>query len=67
MDQESLDKIFKGESKASGGFGIKNVNDRIQIYFGKEYGVTIHSELDVGTEAIIRFPYFKEDRYEKAL
>lgn len=61
MDEETLSRIFSGESKSMGGFGIKNVNDRIQIYFGKEYGVTIRSELDVGTEAIIRFPCFSED------
>lgn len=65
MDEDSLSRIFTGESKSEGGFGVKNVNDRLRIYFGSEYGVTIQSELDVGTEVFIRFPCFESDRYER--
>ena len=41
--------------------GIKNVNDRIKIYFGKEYGLSIESELDEGTTVIIRMPKVEEN------
>ena len=30
-------------------FRSRNVNERIKLYFGKDYGLTIESELDVGT------------------
>ncbi len=42
-------------SKGSG-VGLKNVHERITLYFGKEYGVVIHSEPDVGTLVTIRMP-----------
>ena len=35
---------------------VKNVNDRLKIYFGEEYGITIESELDVGTTVTIKIP-----------
>ena len=39
-----------------GGIGIKNVSDRIRIYFGAPYGLSIQSEPDQGTRVIIRLP-----------
>ena len=36
--------------------GVKNVNDRLKIYFGEKYGLTIKSELDVGTIVTVRIP-----------
>ena len=42
-----------------------NVNNRIQIVFGKEYGIHIESELDEGTLVSIRMPailYTEENR-----
>ena len=46
------------------GIGIKNVNDRLKIYFGKNYGLHITSEPDVGTCVEIRMPKIKEGEYE---
>lgn len=42
------------------GIGIKNVNDRLRIYFGKQYGLRVTSEPDVGTCVEIRMPKIKE-------
>ncbi|NLC33326.1 MAG: histidine kinase [Clostridiales bacterium] len=38
------------------GIGLKNVHERIQLTCGKRYGLTIHSEEDVGTVIMIRLP-----------
>lgn len=50
--------------------GIKNINDRIKLIFGEEYGLTIKSEISKFTEAQIIIPYKKfletEDINEKA-
>ena len=40
--------------------GLWNVNRRIQYSFGEEYGLSIESEEDVGTEVTIRLPYQKK-------
>ncbi|MDD9267269.1 sensor histidine kinase [Paenibacillus sp. GCM10023248] len=38
------------------GIGIANVNDRIRLNYGEPYGLTIHSELEVGTVVIVTLP-----------
>lgn len=42
-------------SKGSG-IGLKNIQERIQLYFGREYGLTIFTEPDEGTTARIHLP-----------
>ena len=39
--------------------GLLNINDRIRIAYGNEYGVSVESELHKGTEITIRLPYLK--------
>jgi len=38
------------------GFGLKNIQKRIQLYYGKEYGISILSEYNFGTKAILIIP-----------
>ena len=37
------------DMRLENGFGIDNVNKRIQLYYGRQYGLSIHSEYQVGT------------------
>ena len=51
--------------KKGSGVGLVNVNNRIKILFGKEYGLTIESEPDEGTKVSIcipEIPYTEENR-----
>lgn len=45
------------------GIGLKNVQERIQLYFGNEYGIIIESEPDEGTTMSVYMPLqkLKED------
>ena len=43
-------------SKKGSGIGVKNVNERIKLYFGEKYGLTIESEPDEGTVILIHLP-----------
>ena len=61
MSEEQCRSILHKEPGDNSGIGIKNVNDRIKIYFGKEYGLSIESELDEGTTVIIRMPKVEEN------
>ncbi|MBR3058318.1 MAG: sensor histidine kinase [Clostridiales bacterium] len=40
----------------SGVYGIYNVNERIMLTYGEQYGVHIESRLDKGTRVVIRLP-----------
>lgn len=56
MDVEKLAYIQMLKESIETGIGIRNVHQRVQVYFGKEYGVDIHSELDEGTTVQILIP-----------
>lgn len=64
MTEETCQEILCREPGERTGIGIKNVNDRIQIYFGEEYGIRIASEPDVGTLVEIRIPKLREGEYD---
>ena len=36
--------------------GLFNVNQRIQLYFGKSYGLAIESAVGKGTKVIVKLP-----------
>ncbi|MDU0202197.1 sensor histidine kinase [Paenibacillus sp. MAH-36] len=43
------------------GYGLRNVNDRIQLYFGDDYGLQITSEPGHGTEVTLWLPFQSEE------
>ena len=57
MEQEKAEKLVTYQAK---GYGLKNVNDRIHLLYGTEYGIRVFSEPGVGTTVVMRFP--KEGR-----
>ncbi len=59
MAPQQLASILTSPAGRSG-IGVKNVHERIQLTFGKEYGLTIHSVQDEGTEVLIRLPKRQE-------
>lgn len=57
MTQEQVDRMLSDTdhvpSKRGSGIGVRNVNERIRLYFGTSYGLTVESELDVGTAVTV--------------
>ncbi len=51
-----LDEQNHISSKRGSGIGVKNVNERIRLYFGESYGLAIWSEPDEGTVITIHLP-----------
>ena len=53
MSEETLKNILSGQVKSEkgSGVGLRNVHERIQLYFGLEYGVKVESELEEGTSS----------------
>ncbi|MWV43443.1 two-component sensor histidine kinase [Paenibacillus sp. HJL G12] len=57
-------------TKSSGrgrGYGIRNVNERIRLYFGKEYGVQLYSRPGIGTTVLIRIPLQRAKHHASSL
>lgn len=66
MTEDKVSLVLAGKSNSGNGrgsgIGVKNVNERIKLYFGDKYGLKIDSEPDVGTTIIIHLP---AKRYEE--
>ena len=58
MEVTDINKLKK--KKIKGGIGIKNVDERIKLIYGEEFGVKIDSELGYGTIISIKIPVSKD-------
>lgn len=56
MTAQRIHDIFDGRDHVNTGYGIRNVDQRIKLHYGAEYGVTIVSGLGIGTSVSIRIP-----------
>ena len=75
MTQEQVERLFRAADHTSSGrgsgIGVKNVNERIKLYFGTGYGLEILSEPDEGTTVTAHLPAIpyqevkKEEAYVK--
>lgn len=69
MSEEEVARLYKkisGEIETTGGsgngIGLKNVQDRIKMNFGEEYGIEIASKLGCYTKIMVRIPSKSEER-----
>lgn len=61
MDEKTLENIFELKPSSQhhagiGGIGIANVEQRIHLYYGGNYGLTLSSVLEEGTEVVVTIP-----------
>ena len=69
MTEEQVASLLNGnaivKSGAGSGVAVRNVHDRIQLYYGDAYGLEFASELEEGTTVWIRIPIqYKCERSE---
>lgn len=63
IDDEKIDKIVNGEEdkhKYFSGIGINNVNSRIKLIYGSDYGIDIKSKINKGTTITMIIPKEKK-------
>jgi two-component system, sensor histidine kinase YesM len=53
-------KRILSHNNAKTGYGIYNVDERIKLHFGKQYGVAIFSRIGIGTTVSVTIPALKE-------
>ena len=68
MDEETLNHIFERHTVnyRSNGVGVYNVERRIKLTYGQEYGITYKSRPGEGTVARVCIPKERRDLHEKA-
>lgn len=58
-------KLIKGETAENKGYGIFNINERIKLFYGSQYGLRLESAEAAGTRAVILLPaLYAEDMKE---
>ncbi|MGG3309030.1 sensor histidine kinase [Paenibacillus lautus] len=56
MKQGRIDEIFDPRDNSHMGCGIRNIDQRVKLHYGSEYGVSIFSKVGIGTSVQIRIP-----------
>jgi two-component system sensor histidine kinase YesM len=56
IQAETDDVSLTDISVRDSGFGLENVNKRIKLYYGKQYGLTVQSRYQEGTEVTVSIP-----------
>lgn len=73
MDESTLEKLnkklgrietqfAKAEQESKGGIALVNVNNRIHLIFGEEYGMHVYSVEGMGTDVELTIPIYNSDR-----
>ncbi len=61
-DELEMNEIhIQSKSKASDNIGLLNVHLRLRLTYGKDYGLQVFSQMNVGTEVIMWLPLFDEN------
>lgn len=63
IHRDLIRQMFDPIESINVGYGIRNVDQRIKLHYGGEYGVSIFSRLGIGTTVSITIPTHKS--YEK--
>jgi two-component system sensor histidine kinase YesM len=62
MPEAAISSII---SSNSSGYGMRNVHERIQLYYGAQYGLEITSQINRGCRVEISFPKRKRQKKTK--
>lgn len=60
MTGDQIEALLNTDMKIRGGMrkiGISNIKERIQYIYGENYGMTIESQVEMGTKIVINIPF----------
>lgn len=63
--RRNLSQTTSSDTKRHGGIALVNVNQRIRLFFGADYGITVSSIQNVGTDVEVVIPLMHENDIEK--
>lgn len=62
-DEKAINEIINSKTETEKIYALKNINERIKLHFGEEYGLKFHSSKDNGTRVEIVFPAIEHEAY----
>ena len=54
-------KLKNSSDETTNGIGLSNINSRIALFYGEDYGITINSAVNNGTIVTVKLPIDKRD------
>lgn len=60
IDVADIEQLMSNPLSSARGFGINNVNDRIRLAFGPQYGLSFNSKPEGGAVVTVVLPFIKE-------
>lgn len=60
IDVADIEQLMTNPLSSARGFGIRNVNDRIRLAFGSQYGLSFSSKPEGGAVVTVVLPFIKE-------
>ena len=63
-DEERINNYLKEKEEEHNVFALKNIDERIKIKYGEEYGLSFHSTIGAGTRVEVRLPFAAEKNVE---
>ena len=59
---DRMEELLNKTGKDTSSIALKNISDRIKYHYGTNYGITIYSEINKGTNVVIHTPYIPYQR-----
>lgn len=59
IEKDGIERLLVQEGQ---GYGLKNVRDRLKLFFGEEYGLSIESSVGEGTTVAIIIPKYNHQK-----
>lgn len=68
VDSDVLNGCIQNKAYKFSGIGISNVQERVKLYYGEEYGLSIESSVGFGTKVVVVIPklYREEGNHDKS-
>lgn len=67
IEEEKLTQLLlslEGERERIGRVGLRNIYERIKLYYGPAYGMTIESKVNEGTKVTVILPLVEGEKHE---
>lgn len=64
IGRRRLERIMEPDENENGGYGVMNVDQRVKLFFGDEYGVKIFSLEGAGTVVMVKTPINMVERLD---
>ncbi|MNI45085.1 putative sensor-like histidine kinase [compost metagenome] len=67
MSTEQVDQLLHIPVRSKGGYGLRNVNERLQMMFGPPFALQIVSNPGHGTTVTVRIPIIQDEEQWRRL